>query len=282
MSLDDVLKCLSKPRFLASEVPGKPGLYAVYGEPDVWEELGLGAPPDNRPLYVGKAEKSLRSRKFLTHFSGGDESRLSPTGSSTLRRSLAALLKERFGFNGLPRHPAKPGYFSNFGLSASDDQKLARWMTDSLRVAAWCLGSEVLVELGVIESEVLIHWKPPLNLKDVETPWKSMVKRKRARLADEARSWANVSSPTPPKKNRGPRARKVEKSSRGRAEFTEEEADEIKELLRRKSQADAKTQRAIRRRLRQLGLFIGQYSSRGRFSSDDFQRLVEQGDFKVH
>ena len=68
------------------EVPPRPGLYAVHGNTAVWHQLGLGDPTDARPLYVGKAERSLASRDVNTHFSTGK------TGSSTLRRSLAGLL----------------------------------------------------------------------------------------------------------------------------------------------------------------------------------------------
>jgi hypothetical protein len=53
----------------AEHVPAKPGLYAIHGAADVWRELGLGAPPDARPLYLGKAEDSLVSRDLDTHLS---------------------------------------------------------------------------------------------------------------------------------------------------------------------------------------------------------------------
>ena len=65
-------------------VPSRPGLYAVHGDHAVWENLGLGEPTDARPLYVGKAERSLASRDVDTHFSTGK------TGSSTLRAALPA------------------------------------------------------------------------------------------------------------------------------------------------------------------------------------------------
>lgn len=70
----------------AAVVPPSAGLYAINGEATVWRALGLGDPPDGRPLYVGKAERSLSGRGLGTHFATGR------TGPSTLRRSLAALL----------------------------------------------------------------------------------------------------------------------------------------------------------------------------------------------
>ena len=53
------------------EAPSKAYLYAVYGGREVWRELGLGAPPDGRPLYVGKAEDSLVARDLRTPFGTG-------------------------------------------------------------------------------------------------------------------------------------------------------------------------------------------------------------------
>lgn len=63
------------------DVPRRPGLYAVHGNAEVWQQLGLGEPADARPLYAGKAERSLASRDVDTHFSTGK------TGSSALRPS---------------------------------------------------------------------------------------------------------------------------------------------------------------------------------------------------
>jgi hypothetical protein len=59
---------LERPSPLAcaeDRVPGRPGLYAIYGDATTWEELGLGQPSDDRALYVGKAEDSLASRPTL-------------------------------------------------------------------------------------------------------------------------------------------------------------------------------------------------------------------------
>lgn len=91
-------------------LPDAPGLYAIHGDPKVWEELGLGEPPDFRPLYVGKAEDSLVRRDLRTHFKSGK------TGSSTLRRSLAGLLAERLDLHARPRNLETPARFANYGL----------------------------------------------------------------------------------------------------------------------------------------------------------------------
>jgi len=93
-------------------VPAAPGLYAIYGNGDVWEELGLGDPPDGRPLYVGKAEDSLASRDLKTHLGNGR------TGSSTVRRSFAALLRDS-GLQPAPGTPSVPGTSTSTGSRRS-------------------------------------------------------------------------------------------------------------------------------------------------------------------
>lgn len=122
------------------DVQRRPGLYAVHGEVAVWQELGLGEPTDARPLYVGKAERSLASRDVNTHFATGK------TGSSTLRRSLAGLLATQLASEGRPRNPAKPERFANFGLEASGDELLTGSMVTHLRLAVWSSPDDVILD----------------------------------------------------------------------------------------------------------------------------------------
>ena len=181
--VDEALMGLSPPgtQVSAASVPHRPGLYAIHADADVWEELGLAVPPDPRPLYAGKAERSLAGRDITTHFATGR------TGSSTLRRALAGLLAEPLGLRGQPRNTAKPAYFSNFGLEAEGDERLTSWMHDRLRIATWASPSGV--ELDEIETVVLRTLQPPLNLDKVSTPWRGAVSAGRARLAAQARGW---------------------------------------------------------------------------------------------
>jgi hypothetical protein len=180
-----VLSALSAPRHGLSMVlpslPGVPGLYAICGSADVWAELGLGTPTDPRPLYVGKSEDSLLSRDIATHFGDGR------TGSSTLRRSFAALLAERLDLHGMPRNPNKPGYFSNYGLSPKDDRNLTAWMRSRLEIAVWSKTAGVV--LADVEGQVIEHWEPPLNLTLITTGWTEAIKAAHAAMASEARNW---------------------------------------------------------------------------------------------
>jgi hypothetical protein len=51
-----------------THVPDAPGLYAVYGSRETWDELQLECESEQRSLYVGKAEDSLVNRDLQTHF----------------------------------------------------------------------------------------------------------------------------------------------------------------------------------------------------------------------
>jgi hypothetical protein len=164
-----------------ADVPGSRGLYAVHGAGSVWRDLGLGDPPDERPLYIGKAEDSLVARDIRTHFSSGR------TGSSTLRRSLAALLTDKLDLAPKPRNPDRPGYFANYGLEPDSDGRLTTWMRKRLAIATWTPPADEW--LDSVETLVLEALKPPLNLAKIATPWTATVSAARTRMAARARAW---------------------------------------------------------------------------------------------
>ena len=171
-------RTLDDPELVARDGPG---LYAIYGSPDVWQQLGLGPPPDDRPLYVGKAEESVIRRDVRQHFRTGK------TGSSTVRRSLAAFLRRSLHLKAQPRNPAKPDHFSSYSVDKDGDARLTEWMRKNLRLALWLRPNDD--ELRPIESALLQHWQPPLNGQGVKTPYSGMVSAVRKSMADEARAW---------------------------------------------------------------------------------------------
>jgi hypothetical protein len=113
-------------------VPDAPGLYAVDDDHNAWVELGLEFSSELRTLYVGKAEASFVRRDLKTHFSTGR------TGSSTLRRSFAVLLRNSLDLRGRPRNLAKPERFSNFGLDQQANERAHR--VDAETSSPICLG----------------------------------------------------------------------------------------------------------------------------------------------
>lgn len=165
-----------------SSWPSAPGLYAVYSSADVWRTLQLGDPPDGRPLYVGKAERSLSSRELGTHFGFDVTGASSITGRSTLRRTLAALLRTPLGFRGRYRNPAKPDKPTHFGLPPDQDTVLSSWMRTNLLATYWEMPN-VAVPLAQVEKAVLTRLQPPLNIVHVQHRWKVLVRHARAVMA---------------------------------------------------------------------------------------------------
>lgn len=138
-TLDQALGALSAPALTLPEVErssslASPGLYAVSGGLSVWSELGLGEPPDGRPLYVGKCEGSFRSRDLEDHFGDGR------TGRSTLRRSFAALLAAQLRLTPIPRgmNPLdRTKRATMYSLRPEEDARLTAWMRKNLALALW-------------------------------------------------------------------------------------------------------------------------------------------------
>ena len=157
-------------------MPDRPGLYALYGAAATWRRLGLGSPPNRRPLYLGKAEASLVARDLNTHFATGR------TGRSSPRRSFVALLSAAGALNlvAIPRRPSdpEPGKFTHYALEATGDEQLTEWMRSHLRIAVWPAPQGTV--LKPVEAAVIGQWLPPLNLTGVKTPWTTQVKAARA------------------------------------------------------------------------------------------------------
>ncbi|WP_218682813.1 GIY-YIG nuclease family protein [Microbacterium sp. BF1] len=189
-TFDDAIDALRAKRWSITEapdhVPSRPGLYAIYGDTIAWNELGLTPMPD-LPLYVGKAEESLARRELQGHFAV-DPRVKAQTGSSTVRRSFASLLRGTLELQGIPRNPAKPGYFSNFGLSIEQDLLLTRWIHDRLSLAVWSTPPLLETPLADIERHVIRRWTPPLNLSENPTPAPGL-KAARTAMAAEAKAW---------------------------------------------------------------------------------------------
>jgi hypothetical protein len=167
-------------------VPKRPGLYAFYGDDVAWRQLRLEPAFEGQPLYAGKAERSLIGRDVGTHFAVGK------TGSSTVRRSLAALLVDDLGLVATPRNVEKPDGSANFGLDADSEIRLSEWMTQRLSLATWSKPDGVV--LDVIETEVVRRLRPPLNLDKVGES-RERLRRARKRMAESARAWRPLGEP---------------------------------------------------------------------------------------
>lgn len=189
--LNVVIQSLSASRCPISEaavfLPDSPGLYAIHSSKEVWTLLGL-AHRAEVPLYVGKAEDSLVSRDLNTHFAVGPET-APKTGSSTVRRSFAALLRGPLNLKGVPRNKSKPGYFAHYGLEDEADARLTQWMQSHLTLAYWRRPPNLQCKLADVEKAVLKKWDPPVNLQNSPTKLPRLV-AEREKMKIEARAWA--------------------------------------------------------------------------------------------
>lgn len=161
-------------------VPREPGLYAFYGDDRAWSQLRLVAAFDDQPLYVGKAEKSLNGRDVRTHFAAGR------TGSSTVRRSLAALLADDLDLVAVPRNLDRPDGSANFGLAPASEVRLSEWMERRLSLAIWVKAGDVA--LDEVETAAVRRLRPPLNMSKVNES-RALLRAARRRMADAARAW---------------------------------------------------------------------------------------------
>jgi len=169
-------------------VPARPGLYAIYGDEMAWRDLGL-EPRTEQPLYVGKAEDSLVTRELNGHFAAN--ANIPPrTGSSTVRRSFAALLRDALDLRAVPRNLNRPERFTNYALAEDGDARLNGWMRDRLSLAVWPAPAPAAREwvLGDVETAVIQRFTPPINIS--KNPRKlARLSHARVTMAAEASKW---------------------------------------------------------------------------------------------
>lgn len=118
-----------------------------------------------------------------THFAVGE------TGSSTVRRSLAALLLNKLAMVAVPRDLAKPDSSANFALDGESEVRLSGWMEQRLSLAIWSKPQDAI--LDEIETAVVRQLHPPLNLDKVGEP-RQQLREARRHMADIARSWRPI------------------------------------------------------------------------------------------
>jgi hypothetical protein len=132
-----------------AQAPREPGLYAWWAAPGLLSGVSGPAHPSAHGLellYVGLAQ-NLRARVVGNHFRG-------PTGSSTLRRALVALLM------------TSEGYTTRWTRTRvvpieADENRLSEWMREHLRVT-WAAHPDP----HAVEGMVINGLGSPLNQRD--------------------------------------------------------------------------------------------------------------------
>lgn len=160
----------------------KPGIYAFFFTGKVFPLADYIAQKEEI-IYIGKTESSQASRDEKTHFSSGK------TGSSTVRRSLGALLKNELLLIPVPRDDKDfdAGRKSFFMFDEPSEEKLTKWMKDNLALSFYEF-DELPAEINILESELIAEAKPLLNIdsKNPENPYSQAIKAARKICAEEA------------------------------------------------------------------------------------------------
>lgn len=159
--LDEITQYFHSHAKLFSEIPAfsdKPGIYAIHFMGNAFPIHSL-KPMANEIIYIGKTQKSQASRDANTHFASGK------TGSSTLRRSIGALMCNGAKLNPIPRSSTEQNdkRFTNYMFDEEGERRITDWMTKSLGVSFYeFVGSAK--ELDKLETILINALKPMLNI----------------------------------------------------------------------------------------------------------------------
>ena len=163
-----------------ADLPSAPGCYVLVADHEAMRELDLQACSGQTALYVGKSEDSIRKRASSTHLTKNR------TGSSTLRRSVGALLRLKLDLHPQPRSPKRTEKdIQNYKFDCTGETRLTEWIAANLRV----MGVESCNPKAT-EGKLISGLHPPLNLMGWENPHGEMIRAARAECANLARGRA--------------------------------------------------------------------------------------------
>ena len=158
-----------------------PGIYAIGFEGDNFPfPLTTLSVTNGDIIYIGKTNSSQKRRVLNTHFRSGR------TGSSTLRRSLGALLRKELTLKPIPRSLVN-GRVRDYKFIIESENKLTEWMINNLTVSFYnYLGGKRL--LRELESEIISILNPILNIDgNAINQNGSLIKELRAKCRDLAK-----------------------------------------------------------------------------------------------
>lgn len=158
-----------------------PGIYAIFFIGNNFPVFG-GAVSRHQIIYIGKTESSQEKRDAKTHFTSGK------TGSSTVRRSFGALLRERKNLTPIPRNNSdyKRGRLSHYKFDPVSEDSITQWMTQNLGLSFYEY-PESRQNIEELETQIISHLVPILNLsKNPTNPFRSQIQELRGQCASMA------------------------------------------------------------------------------------------------
>jgi len=143
------------PTTVYSDQPGIYGVFFLGGEFPL-REAGVTS---GTLVYIGKTESNQRTRDLKQHLADGK------TGHSTLRRTVAALLRTDLGLHPRPRSDTEKTdrRFTHFRLDETGERNLTTWMRANLGLAFLPRGGPI-AEIRRTENELIRAAVPVLNL----------------------------------------------------------------------------------------------------------------------
>ncbi len=161
------------------EFSDKPGIYALFYIGKDKFPISDFVIPDHQIIYIGKTEKSQKSRDADTHFKTGK------TGSSTVRKSIGALLSQTQNIIPVIRNlsDVEKGRTSHYKFDQDSEEIVTQWMTDNLSVAFFEYPKSK-EEINSLETDIIRSIYPVLNIdhKNDQNPHKTLISSLRKQL----------------------------------------------------------------------------------------------------
>ena len=181
MALDDIIATMRSTRTALplAAPPSQPGVYALFLVKDA--RLGQAPAAPESVAYVG-ISSNLARRAMRQHFHTGS------SGSSTLRRSLGAVLKDVLGLRAVHRSTGKSARdYTNYCFTADGEVRLTAWMHENLEISFHPTPDYVTLEMLLVH-----HLAPVLNIEHSANPYTATLKHLRTVCANEARQQKNL------------------------------------------------------------------------------------------
>jgi hypothetical protein len=182
MELKEIFKEINRTRgpVGSHQLPDRSGVYALFLREDLLT-CGL-VPSGDCCIYIG-ISVNLAQRLFKNHFATDN------TGSSTVRRSLGALLKKRMQLKAMARSGGiSETNFRNFRFDLEGEKRLTKWMRKNLEIG-FCVVED---SIGEMERGLLSELNPVLNLKGCRSPLRQIIIELRKACVAEARRCQTV------------------------------------------------------------------------------------------
>jgi hypothetical protein len=149
-----------------------PGIYAIGFDGDRFPLISAkDSITSGDIIYIGKSESSQVKRDVKTHFQPG------MTGSSTVRRSIGAILREDLDLVPMPRSFTETSgkRFTSYCFNEKGEEVLTNWMKKNLSLSFWDYHG-LKDDLESIEIVVIQKLEPIINLKNnPRNQWKKEI-----------------------------------------------------------------------------------------------------------